>query len=166
MLGFKEWSAALTLNQLLAGQWSAGMSYRFISSELRDQLPAIPPPDALAGNFTHSDDTTRSDLHQIGTYALYNHPRGFFARAEANWYAQDNILRTYDPSGARIQSDQPSDNFAQFNLFVGWRFRRQRGDVTFGVLNLAGGDYHLNPLNSYPELPHERVFTAQLRLRF
>jgi len=27
-------------------------------------------------------------------------------------------------------------------------------------------DYHLNPLNSYAELPHERVYAAQLRLRF
>ena len=42
----------------------------------------------------------------------------------------------------------------------------QRGDIALGVLNLGDTDYHLNPLNSYAELPHERVFTARLRLRF
>jgi hypothetical protein len=33
------------------------------------------------------------------------------------------------------------------------------------VLNVAGRDYHLNPLNSYPELPRDRVFTIRLRFR-
>ena len=75
-------------------------------------------------------------------------------------------MHTYDTNLTRVQIDLPSDAFSQFNLYIGWRFPRQRGDLTLGVMNVGGDDYHLNPLNSYAELPHERVYAAQLRLRF
>ena len=52
------------------------------------------------------------------------------------------------------------------NLYAGWRFRRHRGDVTLGILNLTDQDYHLTPLTPYNELPRERVFYARLRLNF
>jgi hypothetical protein len=163
-LGFEERAVGITLNQLLGNQWSAGASYRFTSSELNAHLLEI--PTSIFANFTNANNTAKSDLHQVGAYILFNHRSGFFARAEANWYEQDNSLRTYNATAARIKIDLPSDIFTQVNLYVGWRFPRQRGDVTFGVLNVGDGDYHLNPLNSYAELPHERVYTAQLRLRF
>jgi hypothetical protein len=160
-LGFSEYSAGLILNQLVSREWSCGVSYKFTSSELNSHLQ-----DVASSVFQGANDTSRSDLHHLAAYALFNHPSGFFGRAEADWYAQDNTLRTHDASGARVERDIPSDTFPQFNLAVGWRFPRQLGNVTFGVLNAGGSDYHLNPLNSYPELPHERVYAAQLRFRF
>jgi hypothetical protein len=51
-------------------------------------------------------------------------------------------------------------------LFVGYRLWRRRGDVTLGVLNVTGEDYHLNPVTPYAELPREAVFYARLRFRF
>ena len=165
-LRFDEQSASITVNQLLAQEWSAGISYKFTSSELKDRLPQIPELSLIAGSFTDSDNRARSDLHQISAYVLFNHPSGFFARAEGNWYAQENVLHTFDTNSMPVKINLPDDRFPQANLFLGWRFPRQRGDITFGILNLAGSDYHLNPLNGYPELPHERIYTAQLRLRF
>ena len=50
------------------------------------------------------------------------------------------------------------------NLYIGYRFPRERGDITIGVLNLADEDYRLNPLNPYVDLPRERLFYARLRL--
>jgi tetratricopeptide (TPR) repeat protein len=165
-LGFEERSIGVSLNQLLAEQWSAGVSYRFTSSELNVRLLDADNSGTAANGFTNANNAARSDLRHLAAYLLFHRPSGFFARAEANWFAQDNILHTYDTNSARVQIGLPSDEFPQFNFFLGWRLLRQRGDVTFGVLNVGGGDYHLNPLNSYPELPHERVYAAQLRLRF
>ncbi len=164
-LNFEERSASIIVNQLLSDEWSAGASYKFTSSELKDRLAQIP-----AFVLNSADNTTRSDLHNFTAYLLFNHPSGFFARGEVNCLFQDNTLRTSTGNTAdtvaRKEVNLPSEDFAQFNAYLGWRFPRQLGDVTFAVLNISGGDYHLNPLNSYPELPHERVYAAQLRLRF
>jgi hypothetical protein len=164
-LEFEERSAGVIVNQLLNDEWSVGASYRFVSSELNDRLGNIEP---FVLNSARNE--SRSDLHNVIAYLLFNHPIGFFARAEANCLFQDNRLETFTGNTstnlARVKRDLPSDDFVQFNAYLGWRFRHQLGDITFGVLNIGGGDYHLNPLNSYPELPHERVYAAQLRLRF
>ena len=160
-LDFNERSAGATVNQLLGRDWSFGASYKFLSSRLNTHLVDIP-----TSVLPSADDTSRSDLHRVSAYLRFNHPSGFFAAAEANWYSQDNQLRTHDATSTPMEMDLPSDDFTQVNLFVGWRFPRQRGDVTLGVLNIGGDDYHLNPLNSFPELPHQRVFAANFRLRF
>jgi outer membrane receptor protein involved in Fe transport len=165
-LKFDERSIGITVNQLLAEQWSAGVAYKFVASELNNHFLDADNPAVIRSGFTNANNTARSDLHRFGSYLLFNHRSGFFARGEANWFAQDNILRTYHTNSARVRVELPHDEFPQFNIYIGWRFPRQRGDVTFGVLNLGGRDYHLNPLNSYAELPHERVYAAQLRLRF
>jgi hypothetical protein len=102
----------------------------------------------------------------VAAYILFNHPCGFFAGAEANWFLQDNIRRTHDSGSNPVQLELPGEEFPVFNIFAGWRLPRQRGDLSLGVLNVGGKDYHLNPLNSFTELPHERVFAARIRMRF
>jgi hypothetical protein len=97
----------------------------------------------------------RSDLHQLTPYVVYNHHLGFFGRVEAPWYSQNN-------SG--YVGGLPGDQFVQVNLFVGYRFPRQFGELSFGFLNLTGTDYHLNPLNYYAELPRERVWMVRLKI--
>ena len=99
----------------------------------------------------------RGDLQQATIFAVFNHPSGLFARAESQWYHQDNS--GYTPA-------LPGDDFFMHNVFVGYRTRRQRGELSVGVLNLAGIDYKLNPLNPYMELPRERVFVARFKLNF
>ena len=93
----------------------------------------------------------------MGGYLLYNHPSGFFARFDARYYQQSN--RGYSP-------DQPGDSFVQLDLQAGCRFFHRRAELAFGILNLTGQDYHLNPLTVYAELPRSRVFTAQFSCRF
>ena len=53
--------------------------------------------------------------------------------------------------------DTPGDEFFQVNAYVGYRFRRNYGDVTLGFLNITDDDYQLNPLNYYNEVPRERT---------
>jgi hypothetical protein len=104
--------------------------------------------------FSGADTTQHAGLHHASLYALFNHSSGFFARAEVHWYHQDN----WDYSPALVSSD-----FWQENIFVGWRLRRQRGEISVGGMNLGDTDYRLNPLNPYTELPRKRVFVARLK---
>ena len=67
-----------------------------------------------------SDSTRVSLLHEISIFALYNDPRGFFARAEANWYNQENDGFPPDPLHPR-NDPRPGDDFWQLNAYAGWR---------------------------------------------
>jgi hypothetical protein len=98
-----------------------------------------------------------ADLHQARFFVLFNHKSGFFAEAEAEWYHQTNS--GYSPA-------LPGDDFFMENVFVGYRLQRQRAAFSLGVLNVAGIDYHLNPLNPYFELPRERVIVGRFTLNF
>jgi hypothetical protein len=60
----------------------------------------------------------------------------------------------------------PGDDFFQENFYLGYRFLQRRREIQFGVLNLGGKDYRLNPLNVYAELPRERTYTVQLKFIF
>ncbi len=148
-LNYEEWSAAATLNQLLGERWSVGAQYRFTDSRLRTELPAL--------SVLVPGRTEKAALEQATVFTSFNHPDGFFFRAEAQWYRQHN--------SGYVQA-MPGDDFVQFNLAGGYRFKRQRGDLTFSILNMGNEDYRLNPLNSYSELPRERVLAVRLRFRF
>jgi len=151
-LRYSEKSAGVVINQLLADEWSLAAQYKFTRSELNSAFPAL----ATAAN-TLTVSSQSADLHQFNVNALFNHPSGVFARAESQWYWQQNA------GSARSLGDS---SFDQVNLYLGYRFPRQRAEVTLGVLNVGGGDYHLNPLNAQPELPRERTYLARLRFRF
>ena len=143
-LEYKEPSVMISVNQLLGDYWSVGAQYRFCRSSLHTVFPEIPI------NVSPGADTTQqADLQQARLFLLMNHPSGFFGRFEALWYHQQN-------SG--YATPLPGDAFVQLNLMAGYRFRRQHGEISVGVLNLTDTDYNLNPLNAYTELPRERVF--------
>jgi Flp pilus assembly protein TadD len=150
---YQEHSALFSVNQLLSDGFALGAQYQFTRSELHTVFPGI----AVSPINPDVDRTRRADLHQATLFALFNHPSGFFARAESQWYHQQNF--DYSPA-------LPTEDFWQHNVFVGYRFRRQRGELSFGVLNLAGTDYRLNPLSLYSELPRERVFVGRLKVNF
>ena len=150
-LEYDEPSLAITANQLVGNCWSLGAQYRIAQSKLQTIYPSIQPVDPNA------DHTVKATLQQARLFAAFNHPSGFFGRCEALWFHQDNS--GYSPS-------LPGDDFFQENILTGYRFRRQYGEISFGVFNLSNTDYHLNPLSTYNELPRERAFLVRLALSF
>jgi hypothetical protein len=156
-LEYQEQSLAFTLNQLVGEAWSFGLGYKFTRAELRTILREVRDSLASPRLRANADRTEEARLHHVDLYALYNHPSGFFARAESHWYHQENA--GYSPS-------LPGDDFFQHNLFIGYRFPRRWIEVVLGILNLTDQDYRLNPLTAYAELPRERAFTATVKFRF
>jgi Flp pilus assembly protein TadD len=151
-LRYEEQGILATVNQMVGNEWSFGARYQFIHSSLRTTFTEI--PTAVVPGADHVEKAT---LHQAQLFALYNHPSGFFGRAEGYWAQQSNV--GYAP-------DIPGDDLIQLNVYVGYRFRRNFGDITLGFLNLTDQDYQLNPLNYYNELPRERTLVLRARLNF
>ena len=58
------------------------------------------------------------------------------------------------------------DEFWQFNMFVGYRFPHRKAELTFGLLNITGQDYNLNPLNVYNELSRTRTLAVRVQFNF
>ncbi|MEO5720930.1 MAG: TonB-dependent receptor [Chthoniobacterales bacterium] len=152
-LDYKEQNVLFTLNQLLGDEWSFGLRYQFIHADLTTRFREVPAAilDTLAEN------QEQATLHQGQIFALYNHPSGLFARAEGYWARQSN--EGYNPA-------LPGEDLFQFNAYVGYRFRRNFGEITLGFLNLTDQDYQLNPLTLYNELPRERTILARMRINF
>lgn len=151
-LNYVENALTVSVNQLIGDEFVAGVSYKLTHAELDDAYPRTP-----AAVLTPANPSSRATLHEAGAYLLFNHPSGFFARAEVHWYAQQNS--GYSPA-------LPGDDFFQENFYVGYRFPRSHGELRLGILNLAGGNYRLNPLTTYLELPRARVFEVRLNFLF
>jgi tetratricopeptide (TPR) repeat protein len=155
-LDYEERTVTATLNQLVADRWSFGAAYRVTWSEFQSALPEFA---FLSGTTRHRD----SELHQLDLAANWNHESGLFARADALWTRQENDGFPGATSGA---TGEPGDDFWQLNAFVGYRFPRNHGELSVGVLNLLDTDYQLEPLSPYAELPHERTLVVRCRLSF
>ena len=145
-LDFTEHALTFYANQLLGEEWSLGARYRLSF----DDLHRFTRQTGVNENF-------EATLQELDFFILYNHACGFFARAESLWRQQNNV--GFFPA-------QPGDDVWQHNLIAGYRFPRRRAEIQLGVLNLADANYQLNPLSSYRELPHERVFAGRLRFNF
>jgi outer membrane receptor protein involved in Fe transport len=156
---YEETRLSIHVGKLLGHEWSIGAQYRFTSSELQQRLPEIPAVQPDARVLDHAE------LHNVTSFLLFNHASGFFSRVESQWYWQDWSHTTAGNTGLKTTSSF-GDSFFQVNLLAGFRFPRQRGEVSAGVLNLNGADYQLFPLTPYSELPRERVLVARLRLNF
>lgn len=149
---FEETVAGASVHQLFGDDWAAGAGWRWTDSELRTRHPLLP---ASVGAVAASEEEAR--LHELWLRVVFNHPSGFFARGEVASYWQKST-----PSGGPSRDEA----VCEMNLFAGWRFKRQRGEVSAGLLNLTDQDHRLNPLNGLAEVPRERVFVARLRLNF
>ena len=152
-LDYTEQNLILTLNQLLGDNWSLGARYEVSQAQLAASLPLIPA--SVSASLNYSKDT--ATLNQLSLFALFNHPCGFFARAETDWYSQSN--GGYNPALS-------GDDFWQMNLYCGYRFWHRRAQVQLGLLNLTDQNYQLNPLNLYTELPRERTLAVNLQFTF
>jgi Tfp pilus assembly protein PilF len=176
-LEYREDVLSATINQLVGDRWSFGVRYRYskatLSSsygELNAAAAALESSGAGRGPGAASlrrvgNSKQSSLLHEVSIFALYNHPNGFFARAEANWYNQENDGYARDLANPR-NDPRAGDDFWQLNAFVGYRFFRNQCEVSLGFLNITGTDYQLAPLNYYTELPRDRTLFARVKLSF
>lgn len=151
-LHYEEDSLTFTVNQLVGDEWSFGARYQVAYSNLQTIFSEIPTSVSPL-----ADSRQKATLHEAQLLALYHHSSGFFARAEIYWAGQSNV--GYSP-------DIPGDSVLQPNVYVGYQFRRNYGDITVGLLDITGQDYKLNPLNYYNELPRDRTVVARVRLNF
>ena len=152
-LSYREESLLLTVNQLLGDEFSVGAGLRVTRSELHTVLPELPVSQAPFANVR--DEAT---LTELMLSANWNSPTGLFARVEANWFSQD---LDDDPA---VTAPRSGDSFWQFNALAGYRFNQNQCEITAGVLNIGGTDYHLSPLNPRADIVRER--TAVLRVRY
>jgi len=153
-LHYQEDDLTFVANQLITTEWSVGTRYQISFSDLAIFYKDVPKSATPSG---FGDHRSKATLHQAGFFALFHHPSGFFAEADADWYRQSNV--GYSP-------DIPGDDFWQLNGYVGFRFRRNYGDVAVGLLNIGDQNYKLNPLNYYNDLPRERTAFVRVRLNF
>jgi hypothetical protein len=163
---YREEILTATANQLVGEKWSLGINYRYTISKFREQFPALEGAARIATGpagralSQASESAQESRLHTLDLFALYNHPCGFFARCDADWYKQNND----GLAGAPL--NEPGDAFWQLNLMAGWRFYKNQCELSCGVLNMTGTDYRLDPLNPYVELPRSQTFVLRAKLSF
>lgn len=151
-LDYRERSVSVSLNRLVGDKFVLGTTYSITRSDLHDVLTDIP-----VAVLPTADQMEKSTLQQAEGYVQFNHPSGFFARAEAHWFGQSNSGWT--PA-------EPGDHFFQYNLFAGRYFAHRRAGLELGVLNLTGEGYNLNSLTAYQGLPLSRVFEAKFSFLF
>ena len=155
-LDYNEHSVSVALQQLIGDDWSVGARYQLTHSALRQAFSDIPSAAGVNSQFD-PNPKWHATLNELDLFTIVNLSCGFFAQADALWYAQAN--HGYSPA-------LPGDDFWQFNLLAGYRMFQRHAEVRFGVLNLASQDYHLNPLNITTELPRRRTFVTSLRFYF
>ena len=167
---YSERAISVTLNQLVGDCWSIGVRYTNTKSILTEQSSELSAAlktasaDAVSDLAKSAESRRESTLNKVSLFVLYNHPCGFFARAEANWYAQRNSGYTVDTTDS--ETGQPRDDFWQFNVYCGYRFHRNQCEVSCGLLNIGGTDYKLEPLTPYPDLPRDRTLIARVKFNF
>jgi len=139
---------------MLGPQVTLGSRYRFSQADLESSLTSLPATLLGLAGFEQAD-TAR--LHHVQMDARWFHPCGAFAQWRSEFFHQDT-----ETSGLT----GPSTDFWLHHVFIGYRFKQRRAEILLGILNLTDEDYRLAPLNLLPALPHQRTFTASLRLNF
>ena len=151
-LRFREHNAEVSLRQLLGDCFTFGALYRVSEARLTVRYPDL--PFALT---RRAEGDTRGLLHRVTLQSQFRHPTGLFAGADAHWWSQDVADRHF-------QASTPA--FWQIHFYGGYRFPRDRAELTLGLLNATAQDYRLYPVNFYPDLPRERTFFARISLNF
>ncbi len=156
-LRYDERILTLGLNQLIDREFALGARYRHTTADLSTSYPLIPSSIAPAAHATDS-----GTLQHLLLCANWNSPSGWFARAEANWYSQnqERSLASLPPTHTG------DDDFWQFHLQTGYRFHRNLCEITTGILNITGADYRLSPLTSNELLPRDPTLFVRVRLSF
>jgi hypothetical protein len=151
---FQEYALGASAHQLVGDEFSFGVQYRLSYAQLKRSFPEY---QGLGFGGVDDNSDWQGWLQTLSLSGLYRHPSGVFARAEGVLFAQDR-----EQDGASL----PGDTFWQVNLSVGYRFPKQKAEVSVGVLNLLDNDYQLDPINQYAEQPRSRTFFARVLLNF
>ncbi len=101
-------------------------------------------------------------MREVAVHANWNSPSGAFGRLEAVRYAQ-TIAATM---AGQTTAVPPGDAFIQVNAQLGWRFQRNRHEVSAGMLNLTDREPHLSPLTQVRELAQRRTMFVRCRFNF
>ena len=150
-LAFTERSLDFSAHQLLGKYFSVGARYRLSDAHLDTLFPEISP--SLGNNRTSLGGL----LQLISLHASFQHPGGFFASVEGQGWHQElrgNLAAL------------PGDDFWQANALIGYRSPRRHFEVSLGLLNFTGQDYHLHPINLYPDLQRQRTLVTRLQINF
>ena len=153
-LSYEERAFSVNVNQILSDELVAGASFTLTRSSLNDNYVGVPTAILSTAN-----PSQQSTLQVLGGYILMNLPSGFYTRFDTEWYNQQN-------TGTTVPTQLPDTDFFQENFYAGWRLFHRRADLRFGILNIGGHDYHLNPLTPYAELPRKRVFEGRINVEF
>ncbi|HAB15849.1 MAG TPA: FecR domain-containing protein [Verrucomicrobiota bacterium] len=151
-LDFEERTVSAYANQLLGRNWTLGARGSVSEASLDTRYPGLP---TTTPGIDQLNTDERSVLIRVELSLLYQLPSGWFAQWFSNYYDQNN--HGYVPA-------LPGDSFWQHNLFVGYRWPRQRAEIRAGILNLTDQNYRLNPLNWLNEPRRERTFVISVQL--
>ncbi len=153
-LAYREDEASLTFNQLIGSEVAIGAAYRHTRGTLRQRFPDIAPTVSDL-----ADQRVGETLQRLSFTANWNSPHAWFSRAEATgfWQRQENFHL-----GRRLP-EVLSVDFWRLDFQLGYRFHRNRREISAGVLNLTDRANTLRPLTGPRELTDER--TAFVRYR-
>ncbi len=158
-LRYREKTVSFNINHLIGKQFSIGAGYQWTDSQLQTKFPEIPATvQPLLAELNQ-----QASLHRASLFGIWNSPSGLFSKLEANWYSQS----VSDPAGQQTGGmSKASDSTFQVHAFAGYRFARNTGQISLGVLNLLDEDYRLSPLTPFPDLPRARTAVIRCRLNF
>jgi outer membrane receptor protein involved in Fe transport len=148
---FKEDSIEASLHQLFGHRFSASLRYKLSDAQLKTSFTGL---GAAQGQQNFND---RGLLQLVSLSGVFQHPGGFFASAETQWWNQE------------LRDDLSSlhgDSFWQVNLMAGYRSPRRHFELSVGLLNVTDQNYALSPINVYPDLARERTFVTRLKINF
>lgn len=143
---FEERELELALHKLIGDSFTAGLRYRFIEAEYRNELLFDGLDSSLRG-----DSTLQVLTAQLG----YQHPAGWMARLESSYLEQENDIYSL-----------PDEDLFQTNVILGYRMPGRRIQLQVGVLNVEDEDYRLFALTPFLELPRERTFFASVKIEY
>ncbi len=150
---YEEVKVSARIDRLIGDRFSSGIQIQWNRAQLNKSTPDLP---AGIAPFPEFNDVA-AELFTLRCAARWQHPQGWFASAEVNYWSQDN--QNYLP-------DLPDDEFLMINLFLGYRLTMERGEVSIGLLNLLDENYRINPLSNFNQLPREFTVLARARVSF
>ncbi len=152
-IDYDEWSFTARVDHLLDERTSVGVSFSWQYAHIDEQIES---DYGISNTSPYLDDSSAS-LYTGSLYARYQNPNGWFAGTDLQyWIQQSHSL-----------SPEIEDTYApNLNLSFGYRLQKQRGEITFSILNLTDEEYEMNPVNNFSQAPHERTFVIQTRFSF
>jgi Flp pilus assembly protein TadD len=152
---FREKDISINVDQLIGNELSVGLGYQLTAANISyDNLVLNAPANEANAHYKIRNEAT---LNQINLFANYYVRCGFFSSIQLNWWKQADVDFFPEEAGA---------NFAQLNLFAGYRFPRRHVEIMLGLLNVTDRNYQLDPLTYYIDPAHTRTLEASLKFSF